>query len=191
MERGAPAQTWPALNEQTMGRKLSVEHEEAWLLLAGFLLRPGFGFIHDGVRMDELWRLRETGLCFPGKRSKVQECILWRRLAGGLAAERQEKLLMGRTGRDPGRQGVAGTCAPCRLARTPAPRDKGGPDRDVHCPGAGADRGQAALRPAPCRARPPAEPGAALRGAREPLSRRRSSIAPTRRSIVSIGRSPN
>ena len=32
---------WPALNEQTMGRKLSVEHEEAWLALAGFLLRPG------------------------------------------------------------------------------------------------------------------------------------------------------
>ncbi len=35
------------------------------------------------------------GLCFPGKRSKVQECILWRRVAGGLSAERQEKLLAG------------------------------------------------------------------------------------------------
>ncbi len=78
-----------------MGRKLSVEHEEAWLTLAGFLLRPGFGFAHDGDRMDELWRLRDAGLCFPGKRSKVQECILWRRVAGGLAAERQERLLMG------------------------------------------------------------------------------------------------
>ena len=40
---------WPALNERTMGRKLSVEHEEAWLTLAGFLLRPGFGFAHDGA----------------------------------------------------------------------------------------------------------------------------------------------
>ena len=86
---------WPALNEQTMGRKLSVEHEEAWLTLAGFLLRPGFGFAHDGLRMDELWRLRDAGLCFPGKRSKVQEFILWRRVAGGLTAERQESLLAG------------------------------------------------------------------------------------------------
>ena len=86
---------WPALNERTMGRKLSVEHEEAWLTLAGFLLRPGFGFGHDGLRMDELWRLRDAGLCFPGKRSKVQEYILWRRVAGGLTAERQERLLAG------------------------------------------------------------------------------------------------
>src|SRR5271157_3938652 len=86
---------WPALNERTMGRKLSVEHEEAWLTLAGFLLRPGFGFAHDGLRIDELWRLRDAGLCFPGKRSKVQEYILWRRVAGGLTAERQERLLAG------------------------------------------------------------------------------------------------
>jgi hypothetical protein len=72
-----------------------VEHEEAWLTLAGFLLRPGFGFAHDGLRMDELWRQRDAGLRFPGKRSKVQEHILWRRVAGGLTAERQEMLLSG------------------------------------------------------------------------------------------------
>ena len=95
---------WPALNDRTTGREFSVEHEEAWLTLAGFLLRPGFGFAHDGHRMDELWQLRAAGLRFPGKRSKVQEYILWRRVAGGLTAERQEKLLAGeldsiRTGR--------------------------------------------------------------------------------------------
>lgn len=84
---------WPALNDRIGGRKLSVEHEEAWLTLAGFLLRPGFGFAHDALRMDELWRLRDAGMCFPGKRSKVQEYILWRRVAGGLTAERQETLL--------------------------------------------------------------------------------------------------
>ena len=72
-----------------------MEHEEAWLTLAGFLLRPGFGFAHDGLRMDELWGLRDAGLCFPGKRSKVQEYILWRRVAGGLTAEHQERLLAG------------------------------------------------------------------------------------------------
>ena len=72
-----------------------MEHAEFWLTLAGFLLRPGFGFAHDGLRMDELWQLRAAGLCFPGKRSKVQEYILWRRVAGGLTAERQERLLAG------------------------------------------------------------------------------------------------
>jgi hypothetical protein len=48
--------------------------------------------------MDELWRLRDTGLRFPGKRAKVQEYILWRRVAGGLTAERQEMLLAGELG---------------------------------------------------------------------------------------------
>ncbi len=43
--------------------------------------------------MDELWRLRDGGLAFPGKRSKVQEHILWRRVSGGLSPERQEALL--------------------------------------------------------------------------------------------------
>jgi molecular chaperone DnaK (HSP70) len=86
---------WPALNERMDSRKISVEHEEAWLILAGFVLRPGFGFAHDGLRIDELWRLRATGLCFPGKRNKAQEHILWRRVAGGLSAERQTALLAG------------------------------------------------------------------------------------------------
>jgi hypothetical protein len=54
--------------------------------------------------MDELWQLHVVGLRFPSKRSKVQEYILWRRVAGGLTAERQEMLLAGeldgiRTGR--------------------------------------------------------------------------------------------
>jgi molecular chaperone DnaK (HSP70) len=87
---------WPALNERMAGRKLSVEHEEAWLTLAGFLLRPGFGFAQDARRIDELWQVREMGLCFPGKRSTVQEDILWRRIAGGLPAERQAMLLAGK-----------------------------------------------------------------------------------------------
>jgi molecular chaperone DnaK (HSP70) len=102
---------WPALNERTMGRRLSVEHEEAWLTLAGYLLRPGFGFAHDGLRMDELWRLRDAGLCFPGKRAKVQEYILWRRVAGGLTAEHQEKLLADEQG------GIRAGKAPPELVR--------------------------------------------------------------------------
>ena len=84
---------WPPLNEGTAGRKHSVEHEETWFALAGFLLRPGFGYTGDGLRIDELWQTHIAGFCFPGKRSKVQAYILWRRVAGGLTPERQEVLL--------------------------------------------------------------------------------------------------
>ena len=64
---------WPALETCMACRKKSVDHEEVWLALAGFLLRPGFGVVGDEVRLDSLWRLREIGLCFPGKRIRCQE----------------------------------------------------------------------------------------------------------------------
>jgi hypothetical protein len=75
-------------------RKQSVDHEETWLIVAGFLLRPGFGVTADNFRIDSLWRLRDQGLGFLGKRIKSQECILWRRVAGGLTRERQEQILV-------------------------------------------------------------------------------------------------
>ena len=90
---------WPALAARPEGRKLSADHEEAWLTLAGFLLRPGFGVAGDGLRIDGLWRVRESGPCFPGKRIRAQEYILWRRVAGGLSRERQERLLAGELAR--------------------------------------------------------------------------------------------
>jgi hypothetical protein len=90
---------WPSLEAAEAGRALSVEHEEAWLGLAGFLLRPGFGVAHDEGRVDSLWRIHAQGLRFPGKRIRVQEHLLWRRLAGGLSRERQERLLAAEGGR--------------------------------------------------------------------------------------------
>ena len=74
-------------------RAISVDHEEAWLILAGFFLRPGFGVAMDESRIDALWRICSAGLSFPGKRTKLQEYILWRRVAGGLSRERQEIVL--------------------------------------------------------------------------------------------------
>src|SRR5271170_553471 len=62
-------------------------------ILSGFLLRPGFGAAADHFRIDSLWRLREHGLYFAGKRSKVQKYVLWRRVAGGLGRQRQEQIL--------------------------------------------------------------------------------------------------
>ncbi len=84
---------WSTLHGCMPCRRTSVEHEEAWLILAGFLLRPGYGAALDDLRIDELWALHESGPCFPAKMVKLQEYILWRRVAGGLSRERQESLL--------------------------------------------------------------------------------------------------
>jgi hypothetical protein len=84
---------WSSLEACQASRKLSAEHEETWLILAGFFLRPGFGVTMDEVRIDNLWRIVTNGPNFPGKRTRLQEYILWRRLAGGLSRAQQELLL--------------------------------------------------------------------------------------------------
>jgi hypothetical protein len=83
---------WPALEETAAGCRQSADHEEAWLMLAGFLLRPGFGAVGDAGRIDSLWRLREAAPQAAARRIRVQDYILWLRLAGGLSAERQAQL---------------------------------------------------------------------------------------------------
>ncbi|MEO5328972.1 MAG: hsp70 family protein [Magnetococcus sp. THC-1_WYH] len=83
---------WEVLAECFLYRSNSIDHEETWLILAGYLLRPGFGAVMDESRMDHLWRLKEEALAFPGKRIRLQEHILWRRVAGGLDRKRQERL---------------------------------------------------------------------------------------------------
>ena len=84
---------WTTLHEQIGCRKESIEHEETWLILAGFFLRPGFGADGDEARIDQLWQIQVDGLAFPGKRIQLQQYILWRRVAGGLSHERQETIL--------------------------------------------------------------------------------------------------
>jgi molecular chaperone DnaK (HSP70) len=84
---------WSTLETCMDSRRRSIEHEEAWLILAGFLLRPGFGAALDDLRIDRLWSLRERGFFFPGKPVKLQEHILWRRVGGGLSRERQHNVL--------------------------------------------------------------------------------------------------
>jgi molecular chaperone DnaK (HSP70) len=83
---------WYSLNEHFASRR-SIEHEETWLILAGYFLRPGFGAEGDEARINELWRIHREGLKYPGKRNQLQVYILWRRVAGGLSSERQEAVL--------------------------------------------------------------------------------------------------
>ena len=84
---------WQTLNRCFSNRQNSVEHEETWLILAGFFLRPGFGARGDENRINELWQVQTDGLEYPGKRNQLQLFILWRRVAGGLSNQRQEAIL--------------------------------------------------------------------------------------------------
>lgn len=85
---------WTSLFECIGTRGNSVEHEEAWFIMAGFLLRPGYGAAGDAARIDQVWKIQAEGSAHPGKRIRVQEHILWRRVSGGLDRTRQESLLL-------------------------------------------------------------------------------------------------
>jgi molecular chaperone DnaK (HSP70) len=84
---------WVTLQDCVDRRSASIDHEEAWLILAGYLLRPGFGALGDPARIDALWQIHIQGPAHPSKRIELQQSILWRRVAGGLNRERQETLL--------------------------------------------------------------------------------------------------
>ncbi len=83
-----------ALWQRARGRRRSAEHERAWLNLAGFCLRPGFGDPLDDGRLQQLWTQFPQGV---QHRHDKQVCAewwtLWRRVAGGLAAPAQLRLL--------------------------------------------------------------------------------------------------
>ncbi len=81
-----------ALLSVSAGRAHSEAHELNWLRLLSWTMRPGFGIAGDSKRMDELWALREGGPAVPSKANWGEWWILWRRVAAGLDAARQEAL---------------------------------------------------------------------------------------------------
>jgi hypothetical protein len=87
-------QLFDALWQRAKSRRRSVEHERLWFNLAGFCLRPGFGYPLDEWRMEQLWPLFELGVQF-GKDSQVcsEWWTLWRRVASGLPLAAQLRLL--------------------------------------------------------------------------------------------------
>jgi hypothetical protein len=75
-------------------RRRSADHERVWFNLAGFCLRPGFGFPLDDWRVQQLWSVHEQGVQYVKEAQVWAEWwILWRRVAGGLNRYAQEKLL--------------------------------------------------------------------------------------------------
>ena len=78
--------------KQTSSRELSAVHELNWLRMCGWTLRPGFGVKGDNTRLDALWELRAAGPVATTKANWGEWWILWRRIAAGLSATRQQSL---------------------------------------------------------------------------------------------------
>ncbi len=83
---------WETLMEVEAGRRRSQVHEARWLNLLGFSLRPGYGLAVDDWRVAETWRSVQGNLLHPTAMCRAEWWILWRRIAGGLAAGQQQAL---------------------------------------------------------------------------------------------------
>jgi molecular chaperone DnaK (HSP70) len=74
-------------------QRRSENHERVWLSLAGFCLRPGFGYPLDDWRVEQLWKNYPQGIQFVNETQNWTEWwTLWRRIAGGLNEAAQEKI---------------------------------------------------------------------------------------------------
>jgi hypothetical protein len=74
---------WMELAEQRLG---SAAQDEAWLQVAGYLLRPGCGMAGDAGRVEALARILVNPPKWPGGSVKIQRWIATRRIAAGLDA---------------------------------------------------------------------------------------------------------
>ncbi len=84
---------YDALWERRKRRRRSQAHERVWFNLAGFCLRPGFGFPADDWRVENAWSLYQQGLQFDKENQIWAEWwTFWRRAAGGLTETAQKKI---------------------------------------------------------------------------------------------------
>jgi molecular chaperone DnaK (HSP70) len=82
-----------ALVEVAADRKKTADHEQRWLNLAGFLLRPGTGAPLDTWRSRVMWGVFNENLAHPkSEPGKLAWWIAWRRIAGGLAKGQQDQI---------------------------------------------------------------------------------------------------
>ena len=72
------------------GRKKSPAFEARWLNLAGFCLRPGFGFPGDDYRIEQARRVYAGGLQYPNQiQCEIDWWIFAGRIAGGMNRNQQ------------------------------------------------------------------------------------------------------
>ncbi|HEX7936385.1 MAG TPA: molecular chaperone DnaK, partial [Paraburkholderia sp.] len=83
-----------ALWERARRRRRSADHERLWLNLAGYCVRPGFGYPLDEWRVEQLWSLFDDGIQYVQESQVWSEWwTLWRRAAGGLDENAQLRVL--------------------------------------------------------------------------------------------------
>ena len=72
------------------GRKKSPGYEMRWLNLAGFCLRPGFGYPGDDFRIEKARRVYSGGLTYSNQvQCEIDWWIFWGRVAGGFNRNQQ------------------------------------------------------------------------------------------------------
>jgi hypothetical protein len=72
------------------GRKKSPAYEIRWLNLAGFCLRPGFGYPGDDFRIEQARRVYSGGVTFGNQiQCEIDWWIFWGRVAGGMNRNQQ------------------------------------------------------------------------------------------------------
>jgi molecular chaperone DnaK (HSP70) len=72
------------------GRKKSPAFEMRWFNLAGFCLRPGFGYPGDDFRIEQARRIYASGLVHGNQvQCEIDWWIFWGRVAGGLNRNQQ------------------------------------------------------------------------------------------------------
>src|SRR4051794_1181919 len=96
---GLGRNTWPLSAIRQMadafltaadGRKKSPAYESRWLNLAGFCLRPGFGYPGDDFRIEQARRLYSGGLTYGNQaQCEIDWWIFWGRVAGGMNRNQQ------------------------------------------------------------------------------------------------------
>src|SRR5262249_61166221 len=75
---------WEPLRDLRGERGRTSAHEARWLNLAGFCLRPGFGYALDDWRIKELWRGGEGGVGEQGTDARRPGGGgFWGRVSGG------------------------------------------------------------------------------------------------------------
>ena len=74
-------------------RRRSSDHERVWFQLAGYMLRPGFGYPLDEWRCEQIAALFAQGVAYHQENQVWTEFwTMWRRIAGGLTEERQTEI---------------------------------------------------------------------------------------------------
>ncbi|XXF80098.1 hsp70 family protein [Myxococcaceae bacterium GXIMD 01537] len=84
---------WSALMAGASKRRRTEDHERVWYSLAGYTLRPGFGYPLDAWRADQTFGLFEQLVQHHSDKAVwIEFWVMWRRIAGGLTEAQQAKL---------------------------------------------------------------------------------------------------